>query len=107
MERFNGVIFKQFWAIAKSYWSSDKKWRVRGLLLLIILLSLGYTGISVLLNNKRGALISALSAQDEARFWQTILIFAGRSLIHCCRSPLLAACFGIFLNRTVVIQDSR
>jgi vitamin B12/bleomycin/antimicrobial peptide transport system ATP-binding/permease protein len=87
MQRFNLIIFKQFWAIAKSYWSSEEKWRARGLLLLVILFSLGYTGISVLLNNKRGALISALSAQDEARFWQTILVFAGTLVIY---APLYA-----------------
>ena len=87
MQRFNLTILKQFWAIAKSYWSSDEKWRARGLLLLVILLSFGYTGLSVLLNNKRGELISALSAQDEARFWQTILIFAGTLVIY---APLYA-----------------
>jgi vitamin B12/bleomycin/antimicrobial peptide transport system ATP-binding/permease protein len=87
MQRFNLIIFKQFWAIAKSYWSSDEKWRARGMLLLVILLSFGYTGVSVLLNNKRGALISALSAQDEARFWQTILVFAGALVIY---APLYA-----------------
>ncbi|TAG68449.1 MAG: ABC transporter ATP-binding protein/permease [Oscillatoriales cyanobacterium] len=87
MQRFNLTILKQFWSIAKSYWSSDEKWRARGLLLLVILLSLGYTGLSVLLNNKRGELISALSAQDEARFWQTILIFAGTLVIY---APLYA-----------------
>lgn len=42
-----------------------------------MVLSLGYTGLSVLLNNRRGVMISALSAQDEARFWQTIMIFLG------------------------------
>jgi vitamin B12/bleomycin/antimicrobial peptide transport system ATP-binding/permease protein len=87
MQRFNLTIFTQFWAIAKSYWSSDEKWRARGLLLSIVLLSLGYTGLSVLLNNKRGELISALSAQDEARFWQTILIFAGTLVVY---APLYA-----------------
>lgn len=87
MQRFNLTILKQFWAIAKSYWSSDEKWRARGLLLLVILLSFGYTGLSVLLNNKRGELISALSAHDEARFWQTILIFAGTLVIY---APLYA-----------------
>jgi vitamin B12/bleomycin/antimicrobial peptide transport system ATP-binding/permease protein len=87
MQRFNPNIFKQFWAIAKSYWSSDEKWHARGLLLLVILLSLGYTGLSVLLNNKRGALISALSARDEARFWQTILVFAGTLVLY---APLYA-----------------
>jgi vitamin B12/bleomycin/antimicrobial peptide transport system ATP-binding/permease protein len=87
MQRFNLVIFKQFWAIAKSYWSSDQKWRARGILLGVILLSLGYTGLSVLLNNKRGVLISALSAHDEARFWQTILVFTGTLVVY---APLYA-----------------
>ena len=87
MQRFNLIIFKQFWAIAKSYWSSEEKWRARGLLLAVVLLSLGYTGLSVLLNNKRGVLISALSAHDEARFWQTILIFTGTLIVY---APLYA-----------------
>jgi vitamin B12/bleomycin/antimicrobial peptide transport system ATP-binding/permease protein len=87
MQRFNLTIFKQFWAIAKSYWSSEEKWAARGLLFAVILLSLGYTGLSVLLNTKRGDLISALSAKDEARFWQTILVFAGTLFVY---APLFA-----------------
>ncbi len=87
MQRFNLVIFRQFWTIAKSYWSSDQKWRARGLLLAVVVLSLGYTGLSVLLNNKRGVLISALSAHDEARFWQTIWVFTGTLVVY---APLYA-----------------
>ena len=77
MERFNLKVLQRFWKIAISYWNSEEKWRARGLLLLVMVLSLGYTGLSVLLNNRRGVMISALSAQDEARFWQTIMIFLG------------------------------
>jgi vitamin B12/bleomycin/antimicrobial peptide transport system ATP-binding/permease protein len=87
MERFNLTIFRQFWTIARSYWTSEEQWQARGSLLLVVLLSLGYTGISVLLNNKRGELISALSAQDEARFWQTIIIFVGTLAVY---APLYA-----------------
>jgi vitamin B12/bleomycin/antimicrobial peptide transport system ATP-binding/permease protein len=87
MQRFNLTVFREFWAIAKFYWSSEEKWRARGLLLAVILLSLGYTGLSVLLNNKRGVLISALSAHDEARFWQTILVFTGTLVVY---APLYA-----------------
>ncbi len=87
MQRFNLTIFKQFWSIAKSYWSSEEKWRARGLLLLVVILSLGYTGLSVMLNSKRGELISALSAKDESRFWQTILIFVGILVVY---APLYA-----------------
>jgi putative ATP-binding cassette transporter len=41
----------------------------------------------VVLNNKRGVLISALSAQDEPRFWQTVVIFIAVLVIY---APLLA-----------------
>jgi vitamin B12/bleomycin/antimicrobial peptide transport system ATP-binding/permease protein len=87
MERFNLDLLKQFWAIAKPFWVGDRKWRVLGQLLLVIVMSLGYTGLSVLLNNKRGVLISALSAHDEARFWQTIAVFVGVLVVY---APLFA-----------------
>jgi putative ATP-binding cassette transporter len=87
MERFNLQVFRRFWAIAKSYWFSDEKWKARGLLVLIVIFLLGYTGLSVVLNNKRGVLISALSGRDEARFWETVLIFIGVLVAY---APLLA-----------------
>ncbi len=88
MERFNFSVFRRFWAIAKAYWFGDEKWKARGLLLLIVVLLLGYTGLSVVLNTQRGALISALSAKDESRFWQTVLIFIGVLVVY---APLLAS----------------
>jgi putative ATP-binding cassette transporter len=86
MERFNFRVFRRFWAIAKSYWFGDEKWKARGLLVLLVILLLGYTGLSVVLNNKRGVLISALSSKDEARFWETVLIFIGVLVAY---APLL------------------
>lgn len=87
MDRLNLQVFQQFWTIAKSYWLGDQKWRARGLLSLVVLFLLAYTGLSVVLNNKRGVLISALSARDEPRFWQTIIIFVGVLVLY---APLLA-----------------
>ncbi|WOD41180.1 ABC transporter ATP-binding protein/permease [Nodosilinea sp. E11] len=87
MERFNLKGFRRFWAIAKTYWFGDEKWKAGGLLLLIAVFLLGYTGLSVVLNNKRGVLISALSAKDEARFWETVLVFIGVLVAY---APLLA-----------------
>ena len=87
MERFNFKVFGRFWAIAKAYWFSEEKWKARGLLLLIGLMLLAYTGLSVVLNNQRGVLISALSAADESRFWQTVVIFLGVLVVY---APLLA-----------------
>lgn len=87
MDRLNFSVIQQFWTIAKSYWSGDEKWQARGLLLGVVLCLLAYTGLSVVLNNKRGVLVSALSTQDEPRFWQTVLIFLAVLVIY---APLLA-----------------
>lgn len=87
MDRLNFNVFQQFWAIAKSYWFGEEKWQARGLLLGVVVCLLAYTGLSVVLNNKRGVLISALSAQDEPRFWQTVIVFLVVLVIY---APLLA-----------------
>ncbi|MBE7384720.1 MAG: ABC transporter ATP-binding protein/permease [Leptolyngbya sp. SIO1E4] len=87
MERFNFAALPRFWAIAKAYWFGDEKWKARGLLLLIALLLLTYTGLSVVLNNQRGVLISALSSKNESRFWQTVGVFIGVLVVY---APLLA-----------------
>ena len=87
MDRLNFKVFREFWTIAKSYWLGDEKWQARVLLSLVALFLLAYTGLSVVLNNKRGVLISALSTRDEPRFWQTIMIFLGVLVLY---APLLA-----------------
>lgn len=87
MQRLNLEGFRRFWAIAKAYWFGDEKRQAGGLLLLIVVFLLGYTGLSVVLNTQRGALISSLAAQDEGRFWQTVWIFLAVLVAY---APLLA-----------------
>ncbi|MGF1524466.1 MAG: ABC transporter ATP-binding protein/permease [Leptolyngbyaceae cyanobacterium] len=87
MERFNFKGLQRFWAIAQAYWLGEEKWKARGLLLLIVVLLLAYTGLSVVLNTQRGELISSLSAKDESRFWQTVVTFIGVLVVY---APLLA-----------------
>ncbi len=88
MDRFNLKLFRQFWAIAKPFWFGEEKWSARGLLLLNVLLLLAYTGLSVVLNAKQGALISSLSARDEPRFWQAVQIFIVVLVLY---APLFAS----------------
>lgn len=47
MSKFDHSLWNQFWAIARPYWFSEKKWAARGLLLLLLLLSLGVNGLNV------------------------------------------------------------
>src|SRR4029079_8985371 len=65
-------IWKQFVLLAGPYWSGDRKWRARSLFLLLIVLLLGQTGASVLVNSLTGEFTSALAAQDSKRFWIAI-----------------------------------
>ncbi|MGF1515924.1 MAG: ABC transporter ATP-binding protein/permease [Elainellaceae cyanobacterium] len=88
MTRLDLTLFKRFWAIAKPYWWSEEKWAARGSLTLLLVLLLSYTGLSVLLNNKRGALITTLSNRDEPQFWQTVVIFI---IVLVAYAPVLAA----------------
>ncbi len=88
MARLDLTLFKRFWAIARPYWWSEEKWTARGSLVLLLLLLLSYTGLSVLLNNKRGALITTLSNRDETQFWQTVIVFV---VVLVAYAPVLAA----------------
>jgi putative ATP-binding cassette transporter len=72
MNRLNLRIFSKFWAIAKLYWLGNEKKGALTLLVILGILLIGYTQLSVILNTQQGGLISALSAQDEPRFWQTV-----------------------------------
>ena len=80
-KRFNLDLLKNFWSIAKLYWFSEQKWRARGLLLLVIVLLATFTVFNLLLTNQRAEFISALSAQDSDRFWQSIIQFFGTVVV--------------------------
>jgi vitamin B12/bleomycin/antimicrobial peptide transport system ATP-binding/permease protein len=86
MNRFNFKAVQQFWAIAKLYWLSSEKFNVLALFTILGVLLFANTQLKVFLNTIQGDLISALAAQDRARFWQGILVAFGGII-----------CFG-FLN---------
>jgi len=87
MNNLNLEVFKRFWAIAKLYWLGDEKKGALGLLALLGVVLLAYTGLSVVLNTQQGALISALSDKNQERFYQTALIFLGVLIVY---APLFA-----------------
>lgn len=72
MIRFDLHLWQRFRAIAIPYWFREEKWPARGLLLLLVMLLLGQTGIDVLFNQLTGEFTSALAARDAARFWSAI-----------------------------------
>ncbi len=86
-KRIDFTLIKRFWSIAQLYWLGEEKWKARGLLFVITLMLVTYTVLSVILNQQRGSLITALSQMSEEEFWSGLLIYFGVILAYI---PLFA-----------------
>ena len=63
---------KQFFHIAKPYWTGDQKKTAWMLLAALIVLMLCDTQLAVMLNNQTGEMTSALAAKQSDRFWKSV-----------------------------------
>ncbi|MGK7900001.1 MAG: ABC transporter ATP-binding protein/permease [Hormoscilla sp.] len=77
MNKFDWQLLKKFLAIAKPYWFSDEKWRARGILALLLLLSLSVSGLNVLISFVGRIFQNALVNKNPEEFWKYLLIYAG------------------------------
>ena len=77
MSRLDRQLWNRFWAIAKSYWFSEEKWRARGLLAVVLLLLLAVNGLNVGISFIWRYIDTALAAKDAATFWRFISIYTG------------------------------
>lgn len=68
-----GPFLRDAWSLARPYWSSEERWRARGLLAAIIVLNLSLVGMTVVLTFWQRAFYNALEAKDGAAF--TALLF--------------------------------
>jgi vitamin B12/bleomycin/antimicrobial peptide transport system ATP-binding/permease protein len=75
MPKFNLQLFKQLAAVAKPYWTSDRKRTAFGLLTAILILMISCNGLRVLINYVHGSFISALADRDGHAFYKTIWLF--------------------------------
>ena len=70
-QKFRAFSFfiRQVWALAKPYFSSNEKWKARGLLLAIVALNLGLVYMAVLFNDWNKLFYDALQEKNAAVFW--------------------------------------
>ena len=66
-----------FRILAAPYWSSEERWPARGLLAVVVALSLAQVGLLVALNSWYQKFYDALQNLDQDAFWRLILYFAG------------------------------
>lgn len=77
MNKFDWQLWKKFLAIAKPYWFSNEKWGARGILALLLLLSLSVSGLNVLISFVGRIFQNALVDKDPEEFWKYLFIYAG------------------------------
>ena len=66
---------RRIWALTTPYFSSEEKWRARGLLAAIVILNLAAVYMLVQLNEWNRVFYDALQNKDQAVFWQQLLRF--------------------------------
>lgn len=69
-------LWRRFWVIAKPYWFSEDKWKARGLLALLLFLSLLVSGLNVLISYVGRFFQTALANKDVPTFWKFLFIYA-------------------------------
>lgn len=84
--KFNRKTFRQFWAIAKLYFVSERKFQALGLLLLLATFSVSVSGINVVMSYIGRDFMTALSLKERDEFfrhlWRYLIAF-------CCATPLV------------------
>ncbi len=63
-----GPFLRDAWHLARPYWSSEDRWKARGLLAVVVALNLSLVGMTVLLTYWQRAFYNALEARDWDAF---------------------------------------
>jgi putative ATP-binding cassette transporter len=95
-------LLRTAWAIARPYWSSEERWAGRGLLLVVVALTLGMVYINVLLNEWTNTFYNALQDKDYAVFLHQLIRFAWLAGLY-----IVAAVYQLYLNQMLQVRWRR
>ena len=90
------------WAMIRPYWSSDDRWAARGLLLGVVLLTLGMVYLTVLLNQWNNAFYSALQDKNMAAFRGQLF-----RVTYLITIFIFLAVYQVYLNQMLEIRWRR
>jgi vitamin B12/bleomycin/antimicrobial peptide transport system ATP-binding/permease protein len=91
-------LARDSWAIARPYWVSEDRWRARGLLVVVIALTLGMVYVNVLLNRWNNTFYNALQDKDYAVFVRQVIRFSGLAIAY-----IVIAVYQLYLNQMLLI----
>jgi len=96
------AFLRDFWTLAAPYWSSDERWKARGLLFVVISISLFQVYLLVQLNTWNRDFFDALQQLDYDAFLRLCLRFAVLAGIF-----IAAAVYGLYLQQMLQIRWRR
>ena len=97
MEKRN--LFKGFWTLFKSYWSSEEKWKARGLLAFVIALNLAMVWFLVQINTWYNEFYNALQEYQAESFWPLVGQFTFLAFCY-----IIIAVYAIYLRQLLEIR---
>lgn len=90
------------WLLAGPYWFSEERWVARGLLAVVIGLSLGLVYISVLINQWNNDFYNSLQNLDQHAFYQQLMRF-----ILLAAAYIIVSVYLLYLNQMLQMRWRR
>lgn len=92
-------LFKAFWHLFKGYWSSEEKWKARGLLIFVITLNFLMVWFLVQLNSWYNEFYNSLQEYQWELFWPLVGKFTGLAFCY-----IIIAVYAIYLRQLLEIR---
>ena len=92
-------FLQDFWHLFHSYWRSEEKWGARGILAVVVVLTLGQVYLLVQLNNWNNDFYNALQNYAFELFWPLIGQFSLLAFIY-----IFVAVYAIYLRQKLQIR---
>lgn len=92
-------LFRGFWTLFKGYWSSEEKWKARGLLAVVIALNFAMVYLLVQLNEWYNTFYNALQNYEAENFWPLIGKFSAIAFTY-----IIIAVYAVYLRQMLQIK---
>ena len=90
---------RDFWQLFRGYWSSEEKWKARGLLGVVIAMNFAMVYLLVQLNNWYNTFYNALQNYEAESFWGLIGEFSALAFTY-----IIIAVYAIYLRQLLQIK---
>lgn len=92
-------IISTVWQLIRGYWTSEERWWARGMLAVVVVMSLAQVYALVQINSWYNEFYNALQGYDYGSFWPLIGEFTGIAFIY-----IIIAVYAIYLRQMLEIR---